>query len=156
MPTATYRPLATITLGTATSSITFASIPATYRDLVITATVAAGFDARIRLNGDTGANYSRCSFVGNGNETLSVGGTGDTSLLLSRPDYLGMSQIMDYSATDKHKSALGRDSNAQTDTVVDVRAHRWLNTAAITSIVVFGNGGNLAAGSTFNLYGIVS
>ena len=35
MPTPTYTPLATVTLGTSAASVTFSSIPATYRDLIL-------------------------------------------------------------------------------------------------------------------------
>jgi hypothetical protein len=64
-------------------------------------------------------------------------------------------QVMDYSATDKHKTALSRTNIARN--FVAAHANRWASTTAVTSINVFGNrGSNLAAGSTFNLYGVIA
>jgi hypothetical protein len=62
-------------------------------------------------------------------------------------------QIMDYSATDKHKSALTRTTHTS-QSVVEALASRWANTAAITSLAV--SGGTFNVGSTFALYGIVA
>jgi hypothetical protein len=65
-------------------------------------------------------------------------------------------QIMDYSATDKHKTALLRESENQITTVL-AEAQRWANTNAITTLtVVPQTGPNLASGSTFSLYGVIS
>jgi hypothetical protein len=59
MPTPTYIPLATVTLGSADSSVTFSSIPATYRDLilVLNGTRSTTSGVRARANADAGANY---------------------------------------------------------------------------------------------------
>ena len=65
---------------------------------------------------------------------------------------MGSTQFMDYSATDKHKSALSRANNAEIGTMAS--ALRWANTAAITSIESFAFSNSWAAGGTVNLYGI--
>ena len=77
MPTPTYTPLATVTLGTAASSVTFSSIPATYRDLilVVNATTSADGIPSLRFNGDSGNNYSEHGLSSTG----SVIGSGATS-----------------------------------------------------------------------------
>jgi hypothetical protein len=62
-------------------------------------------------------------------------------------------QIMDYSATDKHKTILYRYDR---DTLTRADASRWANTSAITTIEWDIQGQTFAAGSTFSLYGIVS
>ncbi|NBQ97859.1 MAG: hypothetical protein EBU12_06490, partial [Microbacteriaceae bacterium] len=57
----TYSQIASTTLGSAASSVTFSSIAATYTDLVIVvqAAVTAGSIAlRMQFNSDTGTNYS--------------------------------------------------------------------------------------------------
>mgnify|MGYP007006659575 CR=1 FL=1 len=62
-----YIALATTTLGSAASSVTFSSIPASVngvalRDLVVvltTPTAAGNANGTIFFNGDTGGNYSR-------------------------------------------------------------------------------------------------
>jgi hypothetical protein len=81
---ATYEPIATTTLGSAASSITFSSIPATYTDLRLSVTTAdAGATATylaLQFNSDTGANYSRTRITGNGSTATSNRTTGDTNL----------------------------------------------------------------------------
>lgn len=154
MPTPTYTPLATVTLGTTATSVTFSSIPATYRDLIFVfdgASSGATF-GRIQFNGDTGSNYSNVYIKNNGSQTI----TGDNIFFaeLQTTRNNSINQIMDYSATDKHKAVLHR-SNAPTAHVI-ANAARWANTAAITSIRVFLGGGNFTTGSRFDLYGIVS
>jgi hypothetical protein len=62
--------------------------------------------------------------------------------------------IMDYSATDKHKTVLSRANRASSG--VDAIAGRWASTSAITSIKYFASGRTLDIGSTVALYGIVS
>ena len=162
MPTPTYIPLATITLSTTDASIVFSSIPATYRDLVLVfrgdGNVPGGADISIRLNGDTGANYNRVFMIGNGSTTasgansnvnemdaLSVANGRQISLLIN---------IMEYSATNKHKTVLTRDNDSGFQ--VGARAFRWANTAAVTSVTMFTSAGSFISGSTFSLYGIAA
>ena len=57
----TYEPIATNTLGSAASSVTFSSIPSTYTDLIVVMNYANSTglaDVFFRFNGDTGSNYS--------------------------------------------------------------------------------------------------
>jgi hypothetical protein len=63
-------------------------------------------------------------------------------------------QIMDYSATDKHKTVL--TTRILAASYVDRFAQRWANTSAITSMEVFASSNAFAIGSTFSLYGIAS
>jgi len=158
-PVATYTALATITLAGSASDVTFSSIPATYRDLILVATgkSTSGLqDQGINFNADgTNTNYDCVIMWGNGSTYNS---TTSTWLI----DYYGsvttdntaatILQIMDYSATDKHKTYLSRSNRAASG--VDAIAGRWSNTAAITSIKYFLIGGTLAAGTTVSLYGI--
>jgi hypothetical protein len=158
MPTPTYTPLATVTLASATSSVTFSSIPATYRDLIlVVAASGSDTDERIRFNADTGSNYTFVRMFGDGSSasSSSVSNTyirtmaGDLSGL-----YNAIIQIMDYSATDKHKTTLGRGNKA--GTFVVATAGRWANSAAITSVNYSVATGNFGIGSTFNLYGVIA
>jgi hypothetical protein len=68
---------------------------------------------------------------------------------------MNLIQIMDYSANDKHKTVLIRQSEANLGNVTATAA-RWANTAAVTSITFLLVGGNLQAGTTISLYGIAS
>jgi hypothetical protein len=78
---------------------------------------------------------------------------------LTTADSVHQIQIMDYSATDKHKNVLIRE-RFYGATSADVRTAalmaRWANTGAISTISIFLNSGNIAAGARFDLYGIVS
>jgi len=163
MPTPTYIPLQTITLGSSASSVTFASIPQTYRDLVLvmfSKSVGSPTAANLKIwfNGDTGSNYSNLRMYGNGSSALS--GTGSTtffeSWLDSTAEFTATNiQIMDYSAADKHKTALTRANLSSLQ--VQASTHRWASTSAISSIEIESsdNGTDLfAVGSTFSLYAI--
>jgi hypothetical protein len=161
MPTPTYTPLANITLGSSASSVTFSSISQGYRDLIMVfnGTVTGSAAHNIRFNGDSGTNYSVVAMY----NALSFTASSQTFL---RPSvisqeasslFLIVSQIMDYSATDKHKTVLSRTRtrNVGTD-YVEAVASRYASTSAITSIVYSPSANQFAAGSTFSLYGIVA
>ena len=159
MPTPTYKPLATVTLASTATSITFSSIPATYRDLVLVingkATAAASL--RIRVNSDTGNNYLWLRMIGEAAGVFSDSSSPANFLDGGNPSttegYMSITQFMDYSATDKHKTTLHRiNFPATTHTLTN--AGKWLNTAAITSIQVYNP--TFAVGFTASLYGIVS
>jgi len=159
MPTPTYTPLATVTVAIAATSITFSNIPATYRDLVLVANYSTpiGSSSQIQFNSDTGSNYSTVSMRGDGSSVNSAlfttsfiqpsNGTGEAGG--TRNMY--RLQLMDYSATDKHKTTLLRMDNAGH---TQAQANRWANTAAITSIYLYN--ATFSIGSTFSLYGVIA
>jgi hypothetical protein len=161
MPTPTYTPLANLTLGSSASTVTFSSIPGTYRDLVLVynTTSSTAAYAAMQLNGDTGSNYSVIVMYANDN-AQSTSGTYDrlyeswlTMLPSSRA--MAVTNIMDYSAS-KHKDVLTRfnlTSNTGSYLTTTASCGRWANTAAITSITLTSSWN---AGSTFALYGIAS
>lgn len=164
MPTPTWTPMANITLGSAASSVTFSNIPNTYRDLILIVEGTATGNANINLqfNGDTNANYSWIAMSGDGSAGSSFGQSGITNAPATRFGYFvtgnrsnSIIQIMDYSATDKHKVFLSRSNNVTSGT--DAQAARWANTAAIYSIrLIFQSGSlSIASGSTFSLYGVL-
>jgi hypothetical protein len=152
--------LATITLGSAQSTVTFSSIPATYRDLRLVVDLtptAATYDIYGRFNGDSGSNYSYVEAGGNGSVTYS----GASTLTFHPIGYLTTAaktviefSVLDYSVTDKHKPGLVRQSTAAE--AVAMRATRWANTSAITSLAVIASTSTFASGSVFSLYGILA
>ena len=160
MPTPTYTPLATVTLGSSASSVTFSSIPATYRDLILVVSApntTTDTGIRTRFNGDTGSNYTVVSMRGTGSITQSTSGTNTFANIVDSfvsSGYIGIGQIMDYSATDKHKTILVRKGAAFED--VGALANRWANTEAITTIELSPNLNQFAIGSTFNLFGVIA
>ena len=161
--TQTYRPLGTITLGSSASSITFSSIPTTgFRDLVLTVsgTVTSSAGLRMRLNNDSGTNYSYINMYA----TTVTGSEGaltqntlfpTISTLSSGQRFSYTAQIIDSSATDKHKMILFRSIENNVAAVAS-SASRWASTSAVTSIQLFLSANSYSAGTTFNLFGITS
>lgn len=168
MPTTTYTPIASVTLSASASEVVFSGLPQTYRDLILVtnARTASGTSYfRMRFNGDAGSNYSHVQMLGfEGNGVQSASATLDSLDLdyvgnaLTSQDNVHQLQIMDYSATDKQKTCLLRQKmhSSAGDLRVGAVAVRWASTSAITSMRIFLNSGNIASGSTFNLFGIVS
>jgi hypothetical protein len=159
LPTPTYTALATVTLGTSASSVTFSSIPATYRDLifVFSGTAVSTTGLGLRFNSDTGSNYNYVQMYGTGSLTFSNTQSG-TSLdigVIGSGQSDNHLQIMDYSATDKHKTILAR-VNSESWANIRAAAGRWANTSAINNIQVIGTGANFAAGLTLSLYGVIA
>jgi hypothetical protein len=154
MPTPTYTPLATVTLGASASSVTFSSIPATYRDLILVIKVVAATECRLRFNADSGSNYSFVQMFGTSTDAVSTSTT-TTGFFLGADGQESIAQIMDYSATDKHKSGLVRRGIAA-ETFVAAAAHRWANTSAINSITLAATGGSLGIGTQVSIYGIAA
>ena len=161
MPKKTYTQINSVTLAAASASVTFASIPQNFRDLIVvvnaTNTVGANYNSLARLNGDTGNNNPSVIMQGQGTSTGSFTRNGDGAAQIGWSNSGGNSaiiaQFMDYSATDKHKTILSRN-NTQADRVNAIAA-RWANTSPVTSIMVFSEGGaSWASGGTFTLYGI--
>jgi len=155
-----YIALATTTLGSTDAEIVFSSIPATYKDLVVVVAgkTSGNADYGIRLNGDSGANYSFVYMGGNGSSPASGAATGQTQIVLdayfwrSSEQSNCIVQIMDYSATDKHKTVLSRNNVAGGG--VDAFANRWANTAAVTSVTVRTVSNAFDPGTTISLYGV--
>jgi hypothetical protein len=161
MPTPTYTPLATVTLASATSTVTLSNIPASYRDLILVVEGATATSGRpvMRFNADTGSNYTSVMMAG-GSSTYSA--TTSTTYIDPIPDYSvtgkfsAIWQVMDYSATNKHKTVLVR-LNQHAGNVVHATAGRWANTNAVTTLAVLtNNGANYSSGTTFSLYGVIA
>lgn len=161
LATPTYTLLDSVTLASSAASVTFSSITQDYRDLVLVVEglgVSAGFFG-YRFNSDSGANYNSLVAIGDGSSGSSFGSSGDNIGYIggqysTTVKTLSILQIMDYSATDKHKSVIARNNRA--DGFTAMAAGRWASTAAITSIYLdFTNTAlDFDTGSTFYLYGI--
>ena len=157
---ATYTPIASITLGTATSSVTFSSIPSTYTDLILImngASTSGGQNYEFRFNSDTGSNYSNTRLIGNGSTAASYRGSNETTLNVGgiyTDRNTIISQIMNYSNATTNKTVISRSNSAGNNT--GLFAGLWRNTAAINTILVTLTGSDtFVLGSTFDLYGIL-
>ena len=161
-PVSTYIPLQTITLSSSASSVVFASIPSTYRDLVLVAnyTVASAANSgKAYLNTDTSSSsiYTGVRMKGYGSGSGSSNTNGNAirwEIQTTDPVILQM-QIMDYSATDKHKTILVRADSGSTQTYAgtEAGASRWARTDAVDTITL-ALGTDFQSGSTFSLFGI--
>ena len=172
MATNTYVALATQTLSTTATSVTFSSIPQGYTDLMfITNTFTSGTATFRGLtlqigNGtvDTGINYSDTYLSGNGTAASSSGrssagymeGPQDSSTTVPST---GIFNFMNYANTTTFKTTITRESRSNAN--VAARVNLWRSTSAINIITIYSPdlGSVLtpfAAGSTFSLYGIAS
>jgi len=164
MPTSAITALATLTLGSAQATVTFSGITGAYRDLRLVMsglTNASSDTVYCQINNQTGsALYSRVIMSGTGSSAVSSADDDTTGLRFTYYGSWNVSVLanltvdfLDYSATDKHKTALSRSN--RTDSGVDAMAHRFASTNAITSLkLTLFSGNSYAAGSTFTLYGV--
>jgi hypothetical protein len=166
MANPTFTLIASNTVGSGgVSSVTFSSIPATYTDLIIKASIrtdnASNLTGLITLNGSSssftyrqieGNGTNAVSYNGTTNATNTGNGTGTTASTFSSfefyfPNYAG--------STNKSFSVDSVTENNATTAYADMSAILWSNTAAITSISLApGSTANFAQYSTFYLYGI--
>lgn len=165
----TYEPLATTTLGSATSIVTFSTISGSYTDLVLignTGVMSETTAFRFRFNSDDGSNYSYLQMSGNGSSAASTKDTSQVSGLISgaladasNPNMFIMN-IQNYSNTTTYKTTINRGSRgAGSLASVSACVSLWRSTSAITSISLsanFDGGVNFPTGSTFTLYGILA
>ena len=159
----TYDAIKTYTFATNGTTLSWTSIPNTYTDLVLIAyvknTAGNNYEAFITYNGDSGANYSQ-SFVLNYNAALQAGQNLNINQI--RPIKSGAAQwssnqinIMDYAATNKYKTSIGRTGDGTFATWLG--NGMWMSTSAINRIdITAESGSSFVAGTKFDLYGIAS
>ena len=165
----TYEPIASQTLGSSASTISFSSIPATYTDLRLilshlhTSTVVQS--AGIQFNSDTGSNYSTTYLDGNGSAAISGRLSSETSLVISyRPSasapndipVVAIVDIQSYANTNVNKTALtAQSSHFSSGGFVSRYVGLWRSTSAINAITIMNRGGgSFLSGTTAALYGI--
>jgi hypothetical protein len=151
----TYEPISTQTLGTASASVTFTSIPQTYTDLILVfdGTITTSASTTFQLNSDTGSNYSMTRIYGDGSSAVSTRNSNETIGLISIANTgqsNSIANFMNYSNTTTYKTVISRGGTAGGFTTLI--ASLWRSTAAITSISLITV--TYASGSTFTLYGV--
>ena len=167
----TYQLISSNVLTSDTANVTFSSIPNTYTDLVINASVRTNETGindylAVRFNGLSGSVYNDTSIVANGNGSVSGNANQNVSM-----HYMGMINggtstantfgpltlyISSYtSSTQKSNFSFGVIGNAAASGGLGMNALLINLTSAITSIDLFPFfGSNLLSGSSFYLYGI--
>jgi hypothetical protein len=159
MPT-TYEPIATTTLGSSTSTITFSSIPATFTDLrLVLVATASGGTKFLRFNSST-TGYSNTWVQGDGSSATSGRSTSYPRLDLNSQDpgdstpSLDTVDVFSY-AGSTNKTCLMTSSHDENGTGNVMRqVGLWANTAAITQIDLLVAGNTWSTGTTATLYGI--
>lgn len=160
---ATYDCIATTTLsGSPVTTVSFTSIPQTYTDLVLVSNIIysanAGDYISLRFNGNTGTNYSTIRVAANGSTVGTGANSNDDKLPFysaSTTQYVPfIAHINNYSNTNVNKTALVKVANATAN--LDIGVGLFRSTSAITQVDVFFAAANIAASSTFALYGIAA
>jgi len=162
----TYDSIATQTLSSAATSVTFSSIPSTFTDLVLV-TSAMGdsgvIDMVLRFNSDSGTNYSSSRLYGDGTSAGSNRSINATKIdvnysgsVSTTAPITSVITIFNYANSTTYKSVLMRSADVGgTYQGVNMIASVWRGSSnqAITSLTVSGTA-NIKAGSMFTLYGI--
>ena len=159
--------IATTTVGAGgTPSVTFSAIPSVYKHLQIrqlNLNSAASQTILIRFNSDTGSNYARHQMGGFGTGVFASSESSQTEGFLgigsgsTSASFVGtlITDILDYSSTAKNttiKTFGGTDTNGAGQ--IKLCSTLWMNTAAVSSILIYPDSGNFNEYSSFALYGI--
>lgn len=154
-------PLANVTLGSAVQTVSFTSINQTYKDLVVVVNaIPSGVInfAMLFNNQEDGGTYNYVYARGSGSSANSAASlsTGrfqiDASGITSSQRIQATINVIDYSATNKHKTAIWRYDNPASETTMNVG--RWAYTTAVSSIQLRAGSSTWQVGSTFALYGV--
>jgi hypothetical protein len=158
---------------TSGNQVTFSSIPQTFTHLQVrvsargTTTFSDGLTLYMRLNADSGTNYSFHQLFGNGSAAFSTNGVSTNNMDASQifadagasANIFGstITDILDYSSTAKNKTIKtigGWDGNSTKGRVM-IASGAWRNTNAVTTVDCIIDGG-WVAGTRLDLYGITS
>ncbi len=150
------------------STITFSSIPSTYKHLQVRMSMIGASGGSLivaNFNSDTGANYTWHSLQGQGSSATGYNGTGNTysrwfgrdvGTSSTAPTVL-VADILDYTNTNKNTTVRvlsGMDANGSGE--VGLSSSLWLNTSAINSITIKTHDSvNFASGTKIALYGVL-
>jgi len=166
--TGTYTLISSQVLGSDTGIVTFASIPQTYTDLVLTVSAKSSFAtydiSALRVNSVT-SGYSKTYLESNGSGATTGRATAEISLragYLPGTNYTSEYSVdtyhfMDYANTTTYKPVLCYCNSYNTSTNFNTQIQVSLipTTSALTQITLqTANGSNLKTNSTFRLYGI--
>lgn len=163
MPT-TYEPIATTTLSSAASTITFSSIAGTYTDLrvvLVANSTTAGASPYYRFNNISTSTYSTTYVSGNGAAASSARTTSQTYVMAGNtvststtiPVFVTF-DVFSYAGSTYKTSLYTTSNDLNGSGVVERGVGLWQGTNAITRIDVALSGSTMAAGTTATLYGI--
>jgi hypothetical protein len=171
---ANFESIATATGTGSSATITFTSIPSTYRSLQFrilgknTGTSVGGTQAIVRFNSDTGTNYAFHYIRAEGTTVAAGGGASNGSMewngvypssAATQANMMGIGiiDVIDYASTSKYKtlrSLHGWNGNDIDNGWVILSSGLWMSTSAINSVSIITNGSNWTSGTTISLYGV--
>ena len=164
--TNSYESIATYTVGsTAQSTITFSSIPSTYKHLQLRASHKSSSPvwATMNLNSDsTASNYASHRLEGTDNSVIAESFTSSQqNKVFTTYPFFGASVIdfLNYQSTNTYKTVRGLhgwvgDGVGGNNGEVNFMSLVWMNTSAINSISINLSGQTFQQYSHFALYGI--
>lgn len=164
----TYEPITSTTTGTEVGTINFTSIPGTYSDLRIIASVRATASNQylyMQINGVGTANYSQVTMFANGTSFLQYRTTNEQYIfanygpaLTTNSDKrtLMIMDILNYANSSYNKTVMSKIANPVTTTspnsATELSVGLFRSTSPITQITF--TTANFGIGTTFTLYGI--
>jgi hypothetical protein len=171
---ATYQLISSNVLTSNQSSVTFSTIPSTYTDLVIQASLrtdASGvvYDSiNLTMNGSSSAVYSRTYIRGTGAAATSANGSNNTFFTSDRIGVNGATAtsstfgtlelyILSYTASQNKPFGLvgAGETNLASTVYLGASAGLWRDNSTITSLTFVPQTGTaFVSGSSFYLYGI--
>ena len=162
-----FESIATATGTGSSGTITFSSIPSTYKSLQIRMNLLMNGDhIDLTFNGDTGSNYTEHYLGGDGSTVYAGAAAGNPSTriylngLLKAPSltypYVGILDMDDYASTTKNKTIRyfgGINTNEASGEII-LNAGSYMSTSAITSITLTNPSVNFSTNTKISLYGI--
>ena len=163
----TYTPISSQTLTSAAASVTFSSIPGTFRDLILS--ISAGTDgnaASLEITQINGAGITGLA-ISMSMDSSSTKSSNSGNLRMFPVDSIMSNtafgqfhpmtlNFKDYSETDKHKTVIAKGGSTISDNHTGAVAIRLATLSAITSINLTAPGASFAAGSRFSLFGVAA
>jgi hypothetical protein len=160
----TYNAIATTTLSSAVSTVTFSSISQDYTDLVLVykmrMATGGAVNTFMRINGDSGNNYNFAGTyytlgVAQGSHTTNAGNAAWLDNVDSSWTTITHIDFNNYKSTSMKKGWLVFSGAPASQ--VDMKWGSWNSTAAINQIQIYNPSSvNFAVGSQFTLYGILA
>jgi hypothetical protein len=165
-PKGDFESIATTTVGSGGSStITFSSIPSTYKHLQVRyiSRDSNGQHLSFKANNDSGSNYAFHRLAGNGSSASALASAGRTDMVINQGGTsttanifnAGVVDILDYADTNKYKTIRtlnGVDYNGSG--YVELISNLWMSTSAISTLTFAPFVGSFSEYTQLALYGI--
>jgi hypothetical protein len=167
-----YESIATATGTGSSGTITFSSIPSTYKHLQVrinARVTGANIASSMRINNDSSSLYARHALFGTGANPVSAAGSASQTSIswidfitgsnsTSGMQGVGILDIHDYASTTKTKTVRllgGMDTNNGSDGgLITLQSGLYNSTTAITRLDFLAVASNWTTTTTFSLYGI--